>query len=135
MAEYALPDLPYDYGALAPHIAGEIMELHHALDRGGGGGEVGSERVEGAEVLVDRGCELAGGLVPALGGEVLPEGGVVDVPAEVEGEGLLHADDGAEVAGLARLTELVEDAVEDVHVGLVVLGVPSSDGTSWASDC
>ena len=30
MAEYALPDLPYDYGALAPHITGEIMELHHS---------------------------------------------------------------------------------------------------------
>jgi Fe-Mn family superoxide dismutase len=30
MAPYALPDLPYDYGALAPHIAGEIMELHHS---------------------------------------------------------------------------------------------------------
>ena len=30
MAEYALPDLPYDYGALAPHISGEIMELHHS---------------------------------------------------------------------------------------------------------
>lgn len=29
MADYALPDLPYDYGALAPHISGEIMELHH----------------------------------------------------------------------------------------------------------
>jgi superoxide dismutase, Fe-Mn family len=27
---YSLPDLPYDYGALAPHIAGEIMELHHS---------------------------------------------------------------------------------------------------------
>jgi superoxide dismutase, Fe-Mn family len=30
MAQYALPDLPYDYSALAPHIAGEIMELHHS---------------------------------------------------------------------------------------------------------
>ena len=30
MAAYTLPDLPYDYGALAPHIAGEIMELHHS---------------------------------------------------------------------------------------------------------
>ena len=29
-AEYALPDIPIDYGALAPHIAGEIMELHHS---------------------------------------------------------------------------------------------------------
>ncbi|WP_061962252.1 superoxide dismutase [Demequina flava] len=30
MADYALPDLTYDYGALDPHIAGEIMELHHS---------------------------------------------------------------------------------------------------------
>ena len=29
MAEYVLPDLPYDYGALEPHISGQIMELHH----------------------------------------------------------------------------------------------------------
>lgn len=30
MAAYELPDLPYDYSALAPHIAPEIMELHHS---------------------------------------------------------------------------------------------------------
>ncbi len=30
MADYALPDLSYDYGALDPHISGEIMELHHS---------------------------------------------------------------------------------------------------------
>lgn len=29
MSQYTLPDLPYDYGALAPAISGEIMELHH----------------------------------------------------------------------------------------------------------
>ncbi|MCU1526331.1 MAG: superoxide dismutase, partial [Frondihabitans sp.] len=29
MAEYTLPDLPYDYAALAPHISAQIMELHH----------------------------------------------------------------------------------------------------------
>jgi len=29
MAAYELPDLPYDYSALEPHISGEIMELHH----------------------------------------------------------------------------------------------------------
>ncbi|SDQ62168.1 superoxide dismutase [Quadrisphaera sp. DSM 44207] len=29
MAEYTLPDLPYDYAALEPHISGEIMQLHH----------------------------------------------------------------------------------------------------------
>src|SRR5919201_1395863 len=26
---YRLPDLPYDYGALEPHVSGQIMELHH----------------------------------------------------------------------------------------------------------
>src|SRR3954467_15171886 len=26
---YVLPDLPYDPGALEPHISGRIMELHH----------------------------------------------------------------------------------------------------------
>ena len=29
MAEYTLPDLDYDFGALEPHISGRIMELHH----------------------------------------------------------------------------------------------------------
>ena len=29
MADYALPELPYDYAALEPHISGRIMELHH----------------------------------------------------------------------------------------------------------
>jgi len=30
MATYSLPDLPYDYSALAPAITPEILELHHA---------------------------------------------------------------------------------------------------------
>ncbi len=29
MAQYTLPDLPYDYAALEPHISGKIMQLHH----------------------------------------------------------------------------------------------------------
>ena len=29
MADYSLPELPYDYAALEPYISGEIMELHH----------------------------------------------------------------------------------------------------------
>ena len=29
MADYTLPDLPYDFAALEPHISGRIMELHH----------------------------------------------------------------------------------------------------------
>lgn len=29
MAEYTLPELPYAYSALEPHISGQINELHH----------------------------------------------------------------------------------------------------------
>ena len=29
MADYTLPDLDWDYGALEPHISGQINELHH----------------------------------------------------------------------------------------------------------
>jgi superoxide dismutase, Fe-Mn family len=29
MSKYSLPDLPYDYAALEPHISASIMELHH----------------------------------------------------------------------------------------------------------
>ncbi len=30
MAVYTLPELTYDYSALAPHISAQIMELHHS---------------------------------------------------------------------------------------------------------
>ena len=30
MADYTLPELAYDYSALAPSISGQIMELHHS---------------------------------------------------------------------------------------------------------
>ncbi|MBQ9918998.1 superoxide dismutase [Microbacterium sp. NPDC016588] len=30
MAKYTLPELPYDYSALEPHISATIMELHHS---------------------------------------------------------------------------------------------------------
>ena len=30
MTAYSLPELPYDYAALEPHISGKIMELHHS---------------------------------------------------------------------------------------------------------
>ena len=35
MADYRLPDLGYDYGALEPHISGRIMELHHGAHHAG----------------------------------------------------------------------------------------------------
>ena len=35
MNRYTLPDLPYDYSALEPHISGKIMELHHGKHHAG----------------------------------------------------------------------------------------------------
>jgi Fe-Mn family superoxide dismutase len=29
MSKYVLPELPYDFGALEPHVSGKVMELHH----------------------------------------------------------------------------------------------------------
>jgi Fe-Mn family superoxide dismutase len=29
-AKHTLPDLPYDYNALEPYIAADIMQLHHS---------------------------------------------------------------------------------------------------------
>ena len=46
MATYTLPDLLYDYGALEPHISGEILELHH--------GKHHASYVKGANAALDR---------------------------------------------------------------------------------
>jgi Fe-Mn family superoxide dismutase len=35
MNQYVLPNLPYDYNALEPHISGKIMELHHGKHHAG----------------------------------------------------------------------------------------------------
>ena len=32
MAQYTLPDLPYDHAALEPHYSAEVLELHHDKD-------------------------------------------------------------------------------------------------------
>jgi len=43
---YTLPDLPYDPGALQPHIGGRIMELHH--------GKHHAAYVEGANTTLEK---------------------------------------------------------------------------------
>ena len=46
MAQYTLPDLAYDYGALEPHLSGRILELHH--------GKHHAAYVAGANTVLDR---------------------------------------------------------------------------------
>ncbi|WP_190863426.1 superoxide dismutase [Actinomadura sp. RB99] len=60
MADYTLPDLPYDYAALEPAITGEILELHHSKHH--------AAYVKGANDTLERlaearGKEQFGGLV------------------------------------------------------------------------
>jgi Fe-Mn family superoxide dismutase len=50
---YQLPDLPYDYGALEPHVSGQIMELHH--------GKHHAAYVKGANETIDRLAEARAG--------------------------------------------------------------------------
>jgi Fe-Mn family superoxide dismutase len=46
MNHYVLPDLPYDFSALEPHISGKIMELHH--------GKHHAAYVKNANAVLDR---------------------------------------------------------------------------------
>jgi len=49
---YSLPDLPYDPGALEPHISGRIMELHHDKHH--------ATYVKGANTALDKLSEIRG---------------------------------------------------------------------------
>lgn len=49
---YTLPDLPYDPGALEPHVSGRIMELHHDKHHAG--------YVKGANETLERLHEMRG---------------------------------------------------------------------------
>src|SRR5690625_2829751 len=109
-----------DDQALTEHVPGEDGPAG-TLDGGGRAVEVRAEGVEGAELVVDRGAQLALGLVATLGGEVLPEDGVVDVPTQVEGQVLLEHGDGAEVTVFPGLRHLLQGGVGTTHIGRVVL--------------
>ena len=60
MSVYTLPDLPYDYAALEPHISGKIMELHHDKHH--------AAYVAGANTALDKLAELreADALAPVV---------------------------------------------------------------------
>ena len=58
MPTYSLPDLDYDFGALEPHISGQIMELHHDKHHAAyvGGANTALERLEEARSKNDFGA-------------------------------------------------------------------------------
>ncbi|PFG43497.1 Fe-Mn family superoxide dismutase [Isoptericola jiangsuensis] len=58
MAVYTLPDLPYDYSALEPHISGKIMELHHDKHHAAyvAGANTALEQLEAARASGDLGA-------------------------------------------------------------------------------
>jgi Fe-Mn family superoxide dismutase len=61
MATYTLPDLPYAYDALAPHISQETLELHHDKHHAAyvKGANETLERLPGAEAWQVPGLERA----------------------------------------------------------------------------
>lgn len=50
MSNYTLPELPYDYAALEPHISAKIMELHHSKHH--------KAYVDGANLAVEKLAEV-----------------------------------------------------------------------------
>lgn len=55
MAQYTLPDLPYDYGALEPYTTGQILKLHHDKHHAAyvAGANTTLEKLEGARSADD----------------------------------------------------------------------------------
>ena len=66
MADYTLPDLAYDYSALEPSIAGEIMELHHSKHHAAYVAGANTALVKMAEARDTNNFAAIGGLEKAL---------------------------------------------------------------------
>ena len=88
------------------------------------GRELGLECVEGAEIALDHGQQLAlGRRALTRRGKVLPEDGMVDVAASVELDGALQGYHRGDVPLQLRLSVLLHRRVEVGDVRLMVLGV------------
>ena len=117
---YSLPDLPYDPGALEPHVSGRIMELHHDKHH--------AAYVKGANNALERLHDLRGkGDFTAL--SMLEKSLAFNVSGHV-----LHSvfwtnlspDGGGEPEGdLAT-------AIEDTFDGLMTEAAGTIQGSGWA---
>ena len=58
--KHSLPDLPYDYGALEPHINAQIMELHHSKHHATYVNNLNVAEEKYREALEKGGCRAAG---------------------------------------------------------------------------
>jgi len=59
---YSLPDLPYDYNALEPHISARVMELHHSKHH--------AAYVKGANETLEKLDALGAGSEPATSAQL-----------------------------------------------------------------
>ena len=58
--KHSLPDLPYDYGALEPHINAQIMQLHHSKHHAAYVNNLNVAEEKYREALEKGGCRAAG---------------------------------------------------------------------------
>lgn len=58
--KHSLPDLPYDYGALEPHINAQIMELHHSKHHAAYVNNLNVTEDKYREALAKGGCQANG---------------------------------------------------------------------------
>src|SRR5262249_60347770 len=130
---FELPDLPYPYDALEPHIDAETMRIHHDLHHGA--------YVTNANAALE-GTQLADASIEQVltNLDVLPEDKQTAVRNNAGGHAkhslfweIMSPDGGGEPAG--GLRSAVEDALGScAHVGSAVkLGGTNPAGTGW--DC
>ncbi|KAG8522398.1 Superoxide dismutase [Mn], mitochondrial [Galemys pyrenaicus] len=77
--KHSLPDLPYDYGALEPHLSAQIMQLHHGKHHAAYVDNLNVAEEKYREALARGEC---GAGAPALPGRPPPPGAP---PAQVFG--------------------------------------------------
>ena len=78
--KHSLPDLPYDYGALEPHINAQIMQLHHSKHHAAYVNNLNVAEEKYREALEKGGCRAAG-LWEAGGGALRCEACLVKTSA------------------------------------------------------